>query len=112
MHHVYDPTGRVLHLGTGERRAVDNVSTQITRFAGGNFGLPGDGGPATQARVNFSCGLAIAPDGTVYFSEIGESSPIDTDLPDRVAPRLVEHHDRVKQHPAIKAYYGERKIAL
>ena len=90
VHHVYDPIGRVVHLGNGERRDANNVSTQITRFAGGNFGpfdfVPfGDGGPASKARVNFSNGIAIAADGTVYFSETGESpGSLDTDLPDRI----------------------------
>jgi glutathione S-transferase len=42
----------------------------------------------------------------------GQLDHIPVDLPDRVAPRLVEHYERVKRHPAIKAYYGERKVAL
>jgi len=42
----------------------------------------------------------------------GQLDHIPVDLPDRVAPRLVEHHDRVKEHPAVKAYYVERKVAI
>jgi glutathione S-transferase len=42
----------------------------------------------------------------------GQLDHVPVDLPDRVAPRLVEHHERVKGHPAIKAYYAERKVAL
>jgi prostaglandin-H2 D-isomerase / glutathione transferase len=42
----------------------------------------------------------------------GELDHVPLDLPDRVAPRLVEHYERVKSHPAIKAYYAERKVAL
>jgi glutathione S-transferase len=42
----------------------------------------------------------------------GQLDHVPVDLPDRVAPRLVEHHDRVKEHPAVKAYYTERKIAI
>jgi glutathione S-transferase len=41
----------------------------------------------------------------------GELDHIPVDLPDRVAPRLVEHHDRMKEHPAVKVYYAERKVA-
>jgi glutathione S-transferase len=41
----------------------------------------------------------------------GQLDHVPVDLPDRVAPRLVEHHDRVKQHPAVKAYYAARKAA-
>lgn len=42
----------------------------------------------------------------------GQLDHVPVDLPDRVAPRLVEHHDRVKEHPVVKAYYAERNIAL
>lgn len=42
----------------------------------------------------------------------GQLDHVPVDLPDRVAPRLVEHYERVKGHPAIKAYYAERKVAL
>jgi glutathione S-transferase len=41
----------------------------------------------------------------------GQLDHVPVDLPDRVAPRLVEHYDRVKGHPAVKAYYGNRKAA-
>jgi glutathione S-transferase len=42
----------------------------------------------------------------------GQLDYVPTDLPDRVAPRLVEHSERVKKHPAVKAYYAERKVAI
>ena len=42
----------------------------------------------------------------------GQLDHVPVDLPDRVAPQLVEHHARVKQHPAVKAYYAERKVAI
>ncbi len=42
----------------------------------------------------------------------GQLDHVPVDLPDRVAPRLVEHYDRIKEHPAIKAYYAERKVAI
>ena len=42
----------------------------------------------------------------------GQLDHVPVDLPDRVAPRLVEHYERVKGHPAIKAYYGDRKVAI
>ena len=41
----------------------------------------------------------------------GQLDHVSVDLPDRVAPRLVEHHDRVIEHPAVKAYYAKRKVA-
>ncbi len=33
---------------------------------------------------------------------------IPTNLPDHVAPRLVEHFERVNSHPKIVAYYASR----
>jgi glutathione S-transferase len=35
---------------------------------------------------------------------------IPADLPDRVAPRLVEHLTRLTNHPGIKAYYAARGV--
>jgi len=37
----------------------------------------------------------------------GKLDHIPTDLPDRVAPKLVEHHERVKALPEIRAYYAK-----
>jgi len=42
----------------------------------------------------------------------GQLDHVPVDLPDRVAPQLVAHHDRVKEHPAVKAYYAGRNVAL
>ena len=42
----------------------------------------------------------------------GQLDHVPVDLPDRVAPRLVEHSDRVKEHPAVKAYYADRKVTI
>lgn len=36
---------------------------------------------------------------------------IPADLVDRVAPRLVEHHDRIRNHPPVKAYYDALGLA-
>jgi prostaglandin-H2 D-isomerase / glutathione transferase len=36
---------------------------------------------------------------------------IPADLPDRVAPLLVKHLERVRSHPKIAEYYGSRKAA-
>lgn len=42
----------------------------------------------------------------------GQLDHVPVDLPDRIAPRLVEYSERVKRHPAVKAYYAERKVAI
>ncbi len=40
----------------------------------------------------------------------GKLDHIPTDLPDRVAPKLVEHYERVKAVPEIRAYYAKHGI--
>jgi len=37
---------------------------------------------------------------------------VPTDLPDRVAPKLIEHYKRVKNDPGVKAYYAKHGLAI
>ncbi len=39
----------------------------------------------------------------------GQLDYLPTDLPDRVAPLLVKHFERVREHPKVKAYYAAAK---
>lgn len=39
----------------------------------------------------------------------GTLDHVPPDLPNRVAPRLVEHHERIKSHPGVAAYYAARQ---
>jgi|SRR5262245_38156249 len=41
----------------------------------------------------------------------GALDHVPTDLPDRVAPKLVEHYERVKNDPGVKAYYAKHGVA-
>src|SRR5206468_3403683 len=42
----------------------------ITTVAGlGTAGFSGDGGPASQARLNLAEGVAVGPDGTLYIAD-------------------------------------------
>jgi glutathione S-transferase len=36
---------------------------------------------------------------------------VPTDLPDRIAPKLVEHYERIKNEPGVKAYYAKHNVA-
>ena len=36
---------------------------------------------------------------------------VPTDLPDRFAPKLVEHYERIKNDPGVKAYYAKHGVA-
>jgi prostaglandin-H2 D-isomerase / glutathione transferase len=41
----------------------------------------------------------------------GALDHMPADLPDRIAPKLVEHYERVKNDPRIKAYYAQHNVA-
>jgi hypothetical protein len=50
VQHTYDPEGKVLYLGTGERRSAENASLAITTAAGRyGAGDIGDGGTVILA---------------------------------------------------------------
>ena len=40
----------------------------------------------------------------------GALDHVPADLPDRVAPKLVEHYERVKNDPRVQAYYAEHSV--
>lgn len=41
----------------------------------------------------------------------GALDHVPTDLVDRVAPKLVEHYERIKNEPAVNAYYARHRAA-
>jgi len=69
--HVYDPNGKVMYLGDGNRAgSKQTFQSLISTLAGtGNAGLAGDGGQAKQARLNSPAGIAVHPDGSVYIAD-------------------------------------------
>ena len=46
----------------------------------------------------------------VRWLKSGTLDHIPTDLPDRIAPALLQHWNRVKSEPKVKAYYTARSI--
>ena len=36
---------------------------------------------------------------------------VPADLPDRIAPKLVEHYERIKNEPGVKTYYVKHSVA-
>jgi sugar lactone lactonase YvrE len=45
----------------------------MTTFAGSQAGFDGDGGPATKAQMSLPMAVTVAPDGSVYVSDGGNS---------------------------------------
>jgi glutathione S-transferase len=41
----------------------------------------------------------------------GALDHVPTDLVDRIAPKLVEHYERIKNQPGVKAYYAKLGVA-
>ncbi|APW60971.1 SMP-30/gluconolactonase/LRE family protein [Paludisphaera borealis] len=69
---VYNAAGDLFFADTGNHRVrrVDATTGVVTTIAGnGEKGFSGDGGPATAARMDEPYGLAIDPDGNLYFAD-------------------------------------------
>jgi hypothetical protein len=75
---VYDLEGRLYFADAGNSliRRIDTDGT-VHRVAGlapvdgvPQRGYSGDGGPATEARLNNPVDLALADDGTLYFTDV------------------------------------------
>ena len=74
IHHAYDPVGKTLRLGTGERRTAQTINGAIATIAGtGAVGYSGNLGPAASATMSFPQGVAVAADGTIYVADTGNA---------------------------------------
>lgn len=72
IHHSYDPIGKTLYLGNGEKRSAEAQDFNIINtVAGDGTTAPGtgDGGPATLAKLITPNSIAAAPDGGFYVSD-------------------------------------------
>ena len=71
-HHVYDFHGRVLYLGSGERRRdIDGLAPVVATIAGnGVAGPPNEGGVATASPMVPRGSIAVEPDGGVLFMTV------------------------------------------
>lgn len=72
---AFDGTGRLLIADTDNHclRRIDFTNGLISTIAGigGQPGDEADGKPATETRLTSPYGVAVAPDGVIYFSERG-----------------------------------------
>jgi DNA-binding beta-propeller fold protein YncE len=70
---VYDPQGN-LYFADTENAIIRKIDTTgvVHRIAGtqGVPGYAGDGGPALSAQLNNPVDLALASDGTLYFTDV------------------------------------------
>lgn len=69
-----DPLGNIYIADRANHRIrkIDAVTGIITSIAGtGTAGFLGDGGPANEARLNNPVSLALAQDGSIYISDLG-----------------------------------------
>ena len=56
----------------GETGIISTVAGRGPVFGGGGA-FSGDGGPATEARLDLPGGVAVGPDGTLYISDTGNN---------------------------------------
>ena len=74
VHHGYDPIGKVLYFGSGERRRVETLPTIIRTVGGGKPCCNlNEGGKATEAWMSGVAGLEVAPDGSIYFTNFSQN---------------------------------------
>ena len=74
VQHVYDAAGGRLYKGDGGKRSANDINSTITTVVGnGTVGFSGDGGPATQARLNHPESVAPAADGSLYIADAQNS---------------------------------------
>ncbi|MDX2091900.1 MAG: hypothetical protein SFX73_28820 [Kofleriaceae bacterium] len=79
---AYDNKGNLLIADT-ENHRIRKLDTNgiITTFAGnGMSGYTGEGGPATAAQLNKPIDIEVAPDDTVYITDMGNSCVRKIDL--------------------------------
>jgi RHS repeat-associated protein len=70
VHHVYDPVGQVVQLGSGTPRASNRLAAVISAVAGnGMSGFSPDGTLAREAKLMGPYDVAVAPDGTLFIAE-------------------------------------------
>jgi len=80
IHHAYDPQGKVLYLGTGERRSAQALNGNVIVAAAGtgqacNTWIPCvEGIPATQSRLLHPYGVEFSADGSFYIAEHNSST--------------------------------------
>jgi uncharacterized protein (TIGR03437 family) len=67
---AFDPYDNLFIADTSNNRIVElSPSGAATVVAGGTFGYSGDGGPATQAQLEFPTGVTVDGAGNIYIAD-------------------------------------------
>ncbi|WP_303900977.1 NHL domain-containing protein [Thiohalomonas denitrificans] len=82
-HHTHSVTDGTLYRGDGTRAGAPSLQLRIAAVAGGGDPKsPASSAPATDAWLQAPWGVAVAPDGSIYFSETS-SNIVRRVTPDR-----------------------------
>ena len=98
-------------LGNQTYRRIDYETGVITKIAGsGKIGRGGDGGPATEAELDTTCGIAIDGDGNVYLSSEWSNNIRRVDARTGVIERFagLDARHYPSEHDGSRPYSGAR----
>jgi len=102
---VYDHAGNLLFADT-ENNRIRKVDTagKITTVAGtGTAGYSGDGGPATQAKINRPIDVAVADDDTLYFTDVENNCVRKVDRSGTISTAV----GQCSSNPAERGFAGD-----
>ncbi|HSD84645.1 MAG TPA: hypothetical protein VLG46_12335, partial [Anaerolineae bacterium] len=75
IQHAYDPIGKTLYLGNGDRRSAASLNQDIIKTVAGTGqpGSAGDGSLALNAQLWTPQGVSVGPDGNLYIADLGNN---------------------------------------
>ncbi|WP_434046546.1 MULTISPECIES: DNRLRE domain-containing protein [Sorangium] len=119
-HHVYDPSTSTLYRGDGSRRTARNMVSVVRRIAGDPSPpispSSAEGVRADSVHVERPFGIAVGPDGSIYYSDWQQNTRIRKITPDGLVATIAggqANGYNGDNQPATQAYLtGPRTIAV